>query len=218
MDISYQPSPHKEAIALIEDRPVVSSQVFHALLPELRARAFAVSGLHDANILQAVRDEVASVPAGVTWEKARANIRDALEPFLGEEGAKIRAELVLRVQRRAAAPDPTDPGRAALPRSPKIAALSSMPSTPSVPVHARPCPSDFEDLIHRAAPRLATQFTASRAPILAILQASNSAADFEAKLTAHLAPASPAKIAALVEDTLQQAAALAAAERLKAKG
>ena len=72
-------------------------------------------------------------------------------------------------------------------------------------------PSAFEDLIRRSSPKLATQFTASRAPILAILQASASPEDFEGRLAEYLSNDSAAKISTLVEDTLQMAAALGSA-------
>jgi len=97
MNAFFKPSPHIEAIALIRGKPVVSSKVFYALPSEIRARLFTVSGVDSANVMEAVRDEVAGVPAGVTWDKAKKNIAAALEPYLGEIGAKIRAEIILRV-------------------------------------------------------------------------------------------------------------------------
>ena len=97
MDSSFKPAPHKEAVALIAGKPPVTSKVFRAMLPELRARVFTISGIAGANVLQAVRDEVASIPQGdQTWDQAKKNIVDALDPYLGD-GAAIRAEMILRV-------------------------------------------------------------------------------------------------------------------------
>jgi len=97
MDSDFTPSPHKEAVALLTGKPVVSSKVFRAILPELRARVFTISGIAGANVLQSVRDSIATIPQGSqTWDEAKADIVDQLDPFLGD-GAEIRAEMILRV-------------------------------------------------------------------------------------------------------------------------
>ncbi len=97
MPFSFDTTPHKEAAALLAGKPVVSAQVFKQLLPELRARAFTVSGIESANLLQSIKDEVAALPEGAKWDDSKQNIADALEPYLGEEGSQIRAETILRV-------------------------------------------------------------------------------------------------------------------------
>ena len=97
MDPSFQPAPHREAVALIAGKPPVVKRVFTRLLPEIRARAFTVAGIESANALQRIRDQLASVPQGdQTWDQAKHQIADELEPYLGD-GAERRAELVLRV-------------------------------------------------------------------------------------------------------------------------
>jgi len=84
---------------LLTGKPVVSKRVFNQLLPELRARAFTVSGVASMDALQRIRDAVASVPlggeAGQTWDQAKAQIVDELDPYLGD-GADYRATLILR--------------------------------------------------------------------------------------------------------------------------
>jgi SPP1 gp7 family putative phage head morphogenesis protein len=96
METSFQARPHVEAIALIKGKPVVSSEIFQALLPEIRSRVFTISGIESANVIQAVREEVAALPAGQTWNKCKNNIAALLEPYLGEEVAKDRATFLLR--------------------------------------------------------------------------------------------------------------------------
>lgn len=90
-------------MALIKGKSPVASKVFYGLLPELRGRAFTVSGVEGANVLQRVRDAIAALPQGIgpdgeafTWESQKALIVDELEPFLGEEGAQVRAQTLLR--------------------------------------------------------------------------------------------------------------------------
>jgi len=96
METDFKPTPHKAAAALIADRTPVAKAVFNELLPELRARAFTVTGIENANALQRIRDAVASVPLGdQTWNQAKGQIVDELEPYLGD-GADIRATMILR--------------------------------------------------------------------------------------------------------------------------
>ena len=97
METDFSLSPHKEAVALLAGKPAVSGKVFRAMLPELRARVFTISGIAGANVLQSVRDSIAAIPQGEqTWDEAKADIVDALDPYLGD-GAEIRAEMILRV-------------------------------------------------------------------------------------------------------------------------
>lgn len=88
-------APHTEAAEMIRDKPVVSKEVFKGLLPELRGRAFAVSGVEGALVLRRVRDAIAGIAEGENWDDAKAIVVDELDPFLGE-GASNRAELLLR--------------------------------------------------------------------------------------------------------------------------
>ena len=88
--------PHTEAIALIHGKPVVSSDVLLAILPEVRSRLFSISGIESPDVLRAVRDVVAFLPAGQTWNKTKRQIATLLSPYLGEDGAKERATLLLR--------------------------------------------------------------------------------------------------------------------------
>ena len=61
-------APHAEAAALIHDKPVVTQEVFAGLLPELRGRAFTISGVEGATVLQRNRDAIAGVATGGTWD------------------------------------------------------------------------------------------------------------------------------------------------------
>lgn len=102
MDSSTMAAPHKEAASIIKNKSVMSRNVFYGLLPELRAKAFAISGVEAATVLQKTRDAIAGLAAGVdadgsalTWETQKLEVLDELEPFLGE-GAEQRATLLLR--------------------------------------------------------------------------------------------------------------------------
>ena len=96
--ISFSASPHAEAIARLKNKPIVSRQVFDSLLPSLKTRAFTITGVEDAKVLRRIRDLLADVPAGATPKEALGDIAAELEPYLGEEGSKIRAETLLNAQ------------------------------------------------------------------------------------------------------------------------
>jgi SPP1 gp7 family putative phage head morphogenesis protein len=89
-------APHTEALALLQGKPPVTRQVFDGLLPELRARAFTVTGVEAAGVLQRTRDAVAGIADGERWDDAKKRIVEELDPYLGD-GAARRAELILRM-------------------------------------------------------------------------------------------------------------------------
>jgi hypothetical protein len=65
-------------------------------------------------------------------------------------------------------------------------------------------------------PKLAAAFRGARAPVLALLEASASEQDFLDKATAHYRDWNPARVASVVEEALQLAAAKGAIEQEKA--
>lgn len=94
----FAPVPHDEAIDFIASKPVVSRDVFDRLLPELQARAFTITGIESANVLQNARDIVATLPAGRPWDTVKRELAALISPYLGDkESALAKAELLLRV-------------------------------------------------------------------------------------------------------------------------
>lgn len=94
----FGPAPHEEAAAFIRSKPAVSRAAFDALLPEIRARAFTVSGVQSLDALQRARDAIASLPEGENWEDAKGRLMGEIAPYMeDEEEAARRAELLLRM-------------------------------------------------------------------------------------------------------------------------
>lgn len=91
-----EPAPHDEARKWIADKPQVSREVFETLLPELRARAFLISGLEDANVVAEIRELIAALPAGESWERQKKAIAEKLGAWFEPESSLARAELLLR--------------------------------------------------------------------------------------------------------------------------
>lgn len=100
-NVLLEPVSHEEAARWIEDKPLVSRQVFDSLLPELRARAFLITGIEDATTVAEVRSLLASVPRGADWVVTKKAIMAKVGPWLTQDGdgnkaAASRAELLLR--------------------------------------------------------------------------------------------------------------------------
>jgi hypothetical protein len=93
------PVPNTDAADFIASKPVVSRDIFNGMLPDLQARAFTVTGIEAANVLQAVRDRIADLPQGADWDAVKADIAGQISPYLDTEEVgrgESRAELLLR--------------------------------------------------------------------------------------------------------------------------
>lgn len=95
MKFATTPIPHSEARKLITDKPAVSRQIFDLLPDELRGRAFTITGIEDFDTLQAVRDEIAKLPAGGDWNKIKKEIVAKISPWFDSAAAENRAHLLL---------------------------------------------------------------------------------------------------------------------------
>ncbi|WP_309400592.1 phage minor head protein [Cerasicoccus maritimus] len=91
------PTPYEEAAQFIADKPVVSREIFDRLLPEVQARAFTITGIESADVLQTVRDRIAELPRGGDWNKIKAGILEDIGPWFDAQGANRRAELLMRM-------------------------------------------------------------------------------------------------------------------------
>jgi SPP1 gp7 family putative phage head morphogenesis protein len=106
--LSNTPIPHEAGRDLIRGKLPVQRSIFDRLLPELRARAFMVTGVESANVLQRVRDLAAELPVGGDFKELKDKILAEISPWLvtdmdEEEAAKQfreatrRAEMLLRM-------------------------------------------------------------------------------------------------------------------------
>lgn len=84
------------AASLIRQRMLAHSETMKALLPKMRARAVAVAGIEDMEVLNRVRRECAKVPEGKDWREARKKIAKLIAGGDDPSAMKRRAELVLR--------------------------------------------------------------------------------------------------------------------------
>ena len=82
--------------------------MFDGLLPELKGRAFTITGVTSADVLQRVRDRIAELPAGADWNAVKKDVVGEISAFLVDPtapadeqarqamAAERRAELLLR--------------------------------------------------------------------------------------------------------------------------
>lgn len=89
------PVPHAEAARRISDKPAVARDVFDGLPEEMKARAFTITGIEDHDVLQAVRDEIATLPTGADWDKVKKSVIEKISPWFTPEGAAARAETIM---------------------------------------------------------------------------------------------------------------------------
>jgi SPP1 gp7 family putative phage head morphogenesis protein len=89
------PVPHEEAIRSIANKPALLREQFALLPDEMKARAFTITGIEDYDVLQAVRDEIASLPAGADWNKVKKAVMEKISPWFTERGAAARAETLM---------------------------------------------------------------------------------------------------------------------------
>jgi SPP1 gp7 family putative phage head morphogenesis protein len=107
IDLFTTPVPNEVAVEHLKALAPVTREQFDRLLPELRAQAFTVTGVEDANVLQRLRDIIAELPAGGSWDEAKAKVLAEISPWLAnsedpeerakeEKAAERRAELLVR--------------------------------------------------------------------------------------------------------------------------
>lgn len=88
--------PNMEAAAFVRGKTAVSRAVFDRMLPELRARSFVITGVESANAVQTVRDRIAQLPEGADWNEVKKDIAATMSPWLDDDAAARRADLLLR--------------------------------------------------------------------------------------------------------------------------
>lgn len=95
--------PNDDAVAFVRSKTPLAASVFQGLLPELKARAIAISGVQSASVARDVRAAIAAVPAGADWDKQKRKIADLISPYVSpgddkaaKQARKSKAELLLR--------------------------------------------------------------------------------------------------------------------------
>lgn len=96
MKISATTAPDTQAARHVRDRLPTHQGVRKTLLPELRARAFAIANLTDMRRVAKIQETVATVSEGKPWTQAKREIKEELAQSLSEEKAAKNAERIVK--------------------------------------------------------------------------------------------------------------------------
>ena len=101
--LSIETFPNEAAADYIRGKAVADPKNFGALPDQLKQRAFTVAGIEQLDAVKKIRDAVAQLPEGASWDEAKKDIAEHLSPFIGSgdanvdaAAAKARAEFLLR--------------------------------------------------------------------------------------------------------------------------
>lgn len=96
--LTIETFPNEAAADYIRGKAVADPKNFGNLPAQLKQRAFTVAGVEQLDALRRLRDIIAKVPEGTTWDEAKKEIAAEISPFTGGDAkaAKARADFMLR--------------------------------------------------------------------------------------------------------------------------
>lgn len=102
-NLTIETFPNEAAADYIRGKSVADPTHFGNLPPQLKQRAFTVAGIEQLDALRRIRDAVAKLPEGASWDEAKKEIAAEISPFMGGDddskrttASKARAEFLLR--------------------------------------------------------------------------------------------------------------------------
>ena len=98
-NLTIETFPNEAAADYIHGKAVADPTHFGNLPPQLKQRAFTVAGIEQLDALQRIRDAVAKLPEGASWDEAKNEIAAEISPFVGGDmkAARAKAEFTLRI-------------------------------------------------------------------------------------------------------------------------
>ena len=102
-NLTIETFPNEAAADYIRGKAVADPKNFGNLPDQLKQRAFTVAGIEQLDVLRRIRDAVARLPEGASWDEAKRDIASEISPFIRSgdsktdaSAAKARAEFMLR--------------------------------------------------------------------------------------------------------------------------
>ena len=97
-NLTIETFPNEAAADYIRGKAVADPKNFGNLPDQLKQRAFTVAGIEQLDALRRIRDAVAKLPEGASWDEAKNEIAAEISPFVGgdDKAAKARANFMLR--------------------------------------------------------------------------------------------------------------------------
>ena len=92
--------PNEAAADYIRGKAVADPKNFGNLPPQLKQRAFAVAGIEQLDAARRIREAVAKLPEGASWDEAKKEIAAVMSTYTGVDmkAARAKAEHLLRTQ------------------------------------------------------------------------------------------------------------------------
>ncbi len=96
--LTIETFPNEAAAAYIRGKAVADPKNFGALPDQLKQRAFTVAGIEQLDALRKIRDAVAKLPEGASWDEAKKDVAEKIAAYTGVDmkAARARAEMQLR--------------------------------------------------------------------------------------------------------------------------
>ena len=101
--LTIETFPNEAAADYIRGKAVADPTNFGNLPAQLKQRAFTVAGIEQMDALRRIRDAVAKLPEGASWDEAKREIAAGISPFIDADNdskrttaSRARAEFLLR--------------------------------------------------------------------------------------------------------------------------
>ena len=107
-NLTIETFPNEAAADYIRGKAVADPKNFGNLPDQLKQRAFTVAGIEQLDALRRIRDAVAKLPEGASWDEAKRELAAEISPFIDVDAggdarhpdrlkaSKARAEFLLR--------------------------------------------------------------------------------------------------------------------------
>ena len=97
--LTIETFPNEAAADYIRGKAVADPTNFGNLPAQLKQRAFAVAGIEQMDVLKRLRDTIAKLPEGMSWDEAKRDLASEISPFTGGDMkvARAKAEMQLRI-------------------------------------------------------------------------------------------------------------------------
>ena len=97
--LTIETFPNEAAADYIRGKAVADPTNFGNLPAQLKQRAFAVAGIEQMDVLKRLRDTIAKLPEGTSWDEAKRDLASEISPFTGGDmkAARAKAEMQLRI-------------------------------------------------------------------------------------------------------------------------
>ena len=81
-NLTIETFPNEAAAAYIRGKAVADPENFGDLPAQLKQRAFTVAGIEQMDVLRRIRDAVAKLPEGASWDEAKRKIAAEMSPYV----------------------------------------------------------------------------------------------------------------------------------------